>query len=92
MEVLDSVCRGVSGDFQQKVQQLLLRLCLKRSLGCIVCSKGLSYLAATVAAEQQELEAAAALAAAEAANGEAASYKPDTSRRHGAATRNRSVV
>ncbi|CDJ57154.1 hypothetical protein, conserved [Eimeria maxima] len=33
MAVLDGVCLGVSGDFSQRMQQMLLRLCLRRNLG-----------------------------------------------------------
>ncbi|KAL8429702.1 hypothetical protein ACSSS7_006420 [Eimeria intestinalis] len=89
MEVLDGVCLCVCGAFSDKAQQLLLRLCMRRQLEAPICTRGFDYLAATVAAEQQELEQHAAAAAAAAA-ADASAYTQDTSRRHGVALRNRS--
>ena len=86
MEVMDSLCLCVSGDFSERAQQLLLHLCMRRHLGAPICNRGLAFLAATVAAEQQENEL---LAAAAAGAGDAVPYKPAASRRHGVAMRNR---
>ncbi|XP_026191829.1 uncharacterized protein LOC34622483 [Cyclospora cayetanensis] len=86
MEVLDNVCLCVTSGFSERAQQLLLRLCVRRGLGEPICARGFAFLGASAAAEQQELAALSA----EAVTTNTAAFKPDNSRRHGVALRNRS--
>ncbi|OEH76574.1 hypothetical protein cyc_06287 [Cyclospora cayetanensis] len=85
MEVLDNVCLCVTSGFSERAQQLLLRLCVRRGLGEPICARGFAFLGASAAAEQQELAALSA----EAVTTNTAAFKPDNSRRHGVALRNR---